>query len=292
MKKIIVVVGFLSLLNFLGCATLPVEEKAEKHREKGGAHLEKREFDRAIIEFNKAIKIYPDFARAYYNRGMANQNLNRLDLALSDYRKALEIDPNFIRANFANASIAAILFHRNDHVNAEIYADRSLAIDPNNQVALDIKNRIGTARARAEQEEARRIAQEQERRQFLERVIIAPSDFDPTLFTSIDLFRAVSDSRNLERASNRQEALSTYALASALAGTAAARRAAQLNYSDLTFVRQDGLDITFSSDQNDISQTMSIDQRSGLQAGQRVRVYYIVMRAPLIIWEVRAITRR
>jgi len=62
--------------------------------------------------------------------------------------------------------------------------------------------------------------------------------------------------------------------------------------SDLTFVRQNGTDITFSSDDNAITQNMTIDQRSGLQAGQRVRVYYEVTRSPLITWDVVAIERR
>jgi hypothetical protein len=62
--------------------------------------------------------------------------------------------------------------------------------------------------------------------------------------------------------------------------------------SDVTFVRQNGTDITFSSDDNAISQMMSIDQRSGLQAGQRVRVYYTLSRSPLTTWDIIAIERR
>jgi len=62
--------------------------------------------------------------------------------------------------------------------------------------------------------------------------------------------------------------------------------------SDLKLVRQNGTDITFSSDDNAITQNMSIDQRSGLQAGQKVRVYYTIMRSPLTRWDVIAIERR
>jgi hypothetical protein len=62
--------------------------------------------------------------------------------------------------------------------------------------------------------------------------------------------------------------------------------------SELTFVRQNGTDIVFSSDDNAISQRMTIEQRAGLQAGQKVRVYYEITRAPLITWDVIAIQRR
>jgi hypothetical protein len=66
-----------------------------------------------------------------------------------------------------------------------------------------------------------------------------------------------------------------------------------LNYvSDLTFVRQDGTDIIFSSDDNAITQQMTIDQRSGLKAGQKARVYYMITRSPLTTWDVEAIERR
>jgi len=62
--------------------------------------------------------------------------------------------------------------------------------------------------------------------------------------------------------------------------------------SDLKFVRQNGTDITFSSDDNAITQNMTIDQRSGLQAGQKVRVYYEITSSPLTTWEVIAIEKR
>ena len=62
--------------------------------------------------------------------------------------------------------------------------------------------------------------------------------------------------------------------------------------SDLKFVRQNGTDIIFSSDDNAITQNMTIDQKSGLQAGQKVRVYYEITKSPLIRWDVIAIEKR
>jgi len=65
-----------------------------------------------------------------------------------------------------------------------------------------------------------------------------------------------------------------------------------LRVSDLTFVCQDGVRITFSSDENTITQIMTIDRYAGLQVGQRVRIYYAIMRIPLDTWEIVAIDRR
>jgi len=153
------------------------------------------------------------------------------------------------------------------------------------------------------QEEARRIAAaeaEEARLRALENFIFAPSDFNPASHTSVDLFRAAADARDLPIMSNRQEAMSNQAGVDMFAGmgggmSAIANLAGSfiLRYaSDLTFVRQNGLDITFSSDANDITQTMTIDRSSGLQAGQRIRVYYTVMRIPLTTWDVVAIEPR
>jgi hypothetical protein len=149
------------------------------------------------------------------------------------------------------------------------------------------------AQQRAEREtaqEARRQAREEANRYDPSKFTVVPSDFSPADYTSVDLFRAVSTSRNLQIVSNKQEAIygqmqSAFMLG--LGGTYV------LEYvSDLTFVRQDGADITFSSDDNAITQTMTIDQRSGLQAGQKVRVYYRITRSPLTTWDVIAIERR
>jgi len=146
----------------------------------------------------------------------------------------------------------------------------------------------------AEKEAAKRKATEEKaeaRRRMLENFIVKPSNpnFDPSQFSSVDLFKAVSVSKNLQRTSNETEAITNEALSS-LMGISG--KIAGIFVSDLVFVSQNGTDITFSSDDNAISQLMTIDQRSGLQVGQKVRVYYVVTRSPLLTWNIRAIERR
>jgi Ni/Co efflux regulator RcnB len=130
--------------------------------------------------------------------------------------------------------------------------------------------------------EADRQAREEANRYDPSKFTMVPSDFKPADYTSIDLFKAAANSKNLQRASNKRDAK--------LIGMG-------LNFillykSDLTFVSQNGTDIIFSSDDKAITQNMTIDQRSGLQAGQRVRVYYEISRAPSTTWDIVAIERR
>ncbi|GHV06845.1 hypothetical protein FACS189485_16070 [Spirochaetia bacterium] len=60
--------------------------------------------------------------------------------------------------------------------------------------------------------------------------------------------------------------------------------------SDVVFVSQNGTDITFRTSDNAISQFMKVDSRTGLTAGQRVRIYYNVYRQ-LTAWRVQAIEK-
>ncbi|MDE0325493.1 MAG: tetratricopeptide repeat protein, partial [Candidatus Poribacteria bacterium] len=47
---------------------------------------------------DEAIRINPDDAIAYHNRGLAKSKLGHLEGAISDYNEALRIDPNNAKA--------------------------------------------------------------------------------------------------------------------------------------------------------------------------------------------------
>ena len=44
--------------------------------------------------YDRAIEINPDFAKAYYNRGVAYGKLGNHRQAISDYDRAIEINPD------------------------------------------------------------------------------------------------------------------------------------------------------------------------------------------------------
>ena len=48
--------------------------------------------DEAIADYDKAIRLDPDDARTYYNRGNANISLGRYNLAISDYDEAIQLN--------------------------------------------------------------------------------------------------------------------------------------------------------------------------------------------------------
>lgn len=57
-------------------------------------------YDEAISDLNKAIKLLPGFAYSYYNRGNLQVLSGRMPDAYDDYTQAIELFPNFAEAYF------------------------------------------------------------------------------------------------------------------------------------------------------------------------------------------------
>ena len=57
-------------------------------------------YDEAIADLTKAIKLYPGFAYAYYNRANLLALSGKLPEAFEDYTKAIELNPNFAEAYY------------------------------------------------------------------------------------------------------------------------------------------------------------------------------------------------
>lgn len=74
--------------------TLPPEQLHQQHFEQGNTYLEQEEWDKAIVEYSKAIELNPEFADAYAKRAVAyNEKSDYYELAILDSEKAIELDP-------------------------------------------------------------------------------------------------------------------------------------------------------------------------------------------------------
>ena len=65
----------------------------------GIALSEKGEFDAAISSYKEAIKIKPNYAKAYHNVGSEMKNINDLASAISFFNQAIKIKPDFAEAH-------------------------------------------------------------------------------------------------------------------------------------------------------------------------------------------------
>jgi tetratricopeptide (TPR) repeat protein len=72
---------------------------------RGLSYNAKAEYDRAIIDFDQVIKLTPQAALAYNNRGLVRTNKGEYDLAIADFERALKLDPTEVLA-YANRGFA------------------------------------------------------------------------------------------------------------------------------------------------------------------------------------------
>lgn len=62
-------------------------------------------YDQVMRHFDRAIRIWPDYADAYLNRGLAEHSASHRAEALADLNKALDLDPSLTRAYNARGQI-------------------------------------------------------------------------------------------------------------------------------------------------------------------------------------------
>ncbi|MDR2905058.1 MAG: tetratricopeptide repeat protein [Helicobacteraceae bacterium] len=68
---------------------------AGAYSSRGDAYYELDDYNKAIADFTKAIKINQNFAEAYNGRGKAYRHLGDYNKAIADFTKAIKIDPNY-----------------------------------------------------------------------------------------------------------------------------------------------------------------------------------------------------
>jgi len=61
----------------------------------GNAKKYNKEFEEALIQYDKSIKLNPDFALAYNNRGLTKQDIKDYKGAVKDFETALKLKPNY-----------------------------------------------------------------------------------------------------------------------------------------------------------------------------------------------------
>ena len=80
---------------------------AETFNNRGNAYYYKGQLDRALEDYDEAIRLKPDLARAFGNRGNVYRKKDRFDQAIRDYDEAIRLNPD----------------------NAQVFADRGLSYE-------------------------------------------------------------------------------------------------------------------------------------------------------------------
>jgi type IV pilus assembly protein PilF len=139
------------------------KSRARSHSDLGAVYLQERQYEIALEEFNIATKIDPSFADAYNGLGLVHSALGQDGVAEQNFKKAIQLEPNnpearnnygnflcarnridesikeFLEAlknplyatpevAYTNAGICSL--RKQDTVNAEVYLQRALQINP------------------------------------------------------------------------------------------------------------------------------------------------------------------
>jgi serine/threonine protein kinase/regulator of sirC expression with transglutaminase-like and TPR domain len=100
---------------------------AEAYNNRSTAHLLMGNYGQAVTDCNRAITLAPDFVAAYVNRGIAYTGMREYTQALADYAKALELDPRNVYAHF-NRGNTYIWMGQNEEAITNY--NHAIALDP------------------------------------------------------------------------------------------------------------------------------------------------------------------
>jgi tetratricopeptide (TPR) repeat protein len=73
--------------------TLSARQQSFAYNSRGNAWRDKDDNERAIPDYDEAIRLNPTYAHPYLGRGNANRELGEFDRALADYNEAIRLDP-------------------------------------------------------------------------------------------------------------------------------------------------------------------------------------------------------
>ena len=102
-------------------------QSVEDYLNRGNTYHDKGEFNRAIAEYDKAIRLKPDNAIAYLNKGAAYFFKGNLDQAMVDFNQAIALDPYLASAYYSRGLVYQ---ERGDTERAT--ADFRMVVDLNN----------------------------------------------------------------------------------------------------------------------------------------------------------------
>lgn len=100
---------------------------AETYFLRGDAMSELEQYEEAIVAYDQAIRLKPDYVKAYNNRGFAKIMLRQYFAAIADFDQAIQLKPDFADAYTQRGNAKALLYQ---YSAAIADYDRAIQITP------------------------------------------------------------------------------------------------------------------------------------------------------------------
>ncbi len=93
-------------------------------------HYIEENYQKALTDYNNAIKIKPNYKDAYYNRGVLHfYKLKNIDKALADYNAAIKLKPDYVEAIYGRGLIQFYETEEYDKALADF--NKTIKLNPN-----------------------------------------------------------------------------------------------------------------------------------------------------------------
>jgi tetratricopeptide (TPR) repeat protein/predicted small secreted protein len=102
-------------------------DNAKAYKERGNAYYIKGDYDRAIADYTQAIRLDPDYALAYHNRGDAYSDKDDYDRAIADYTQAIRLNPDYASAYYSRGDAYS---NKDDYDRAIADYTQVIRLDP------------------------------------------------------------------------------------------------------------------------------------------------------------------
>ena len=101
--------------------------------------------DKAIVDFNQAIKLKPRNAVAFYNRGVTYARKRQYDKAIADFSEAIKLNPRHPNA-YRNRGIAYALKKQFNKALEDLQKAQRLGVRVNPKILDQLKQAAGKTR--------------------------------------------------------------------------------------------------------------------------------------------------
>jgi type IV pilus assembly protein PilF len=106
----------------------------DAHLNLGVAYLSLKQYQKAKVHLEEAIRLVPDFAAAYHSLGKTYEGLRQYDKARTSYERALEFNPDYAEAHL---SLGKLLYRSGERQKAITAFDKVIRLEPGSDRAKE-----------------------------------------------------------------------------------------------------------------------------------------------------------